>query len=204
VTGRAAALVGRVLDATYDEVAEHGLGALTVEAVAVRAGSSRATVYRHFPGGRDELLRAAYARAGEQLIQRAEAAAEGVHGWHARILSYARTMIEYSSAPRLGHFYSISGPHLMGFRAERGVGAQGYFESFRAGLATAADDGELLPGVHPTSLAILLASSLRDAAIAVAGGEVTVDEVMASVRMLIDGLTCLSRPDGRGLPRTKI
>jgi AcrR family transcriptional regulator len=49
-------LVDRVLDATYDEVAERGLGALTVEAVAVRAGSSRATVYRHFPGGRDELI----------------------------------------------------------------------------------------------------------------------------------------------------
>lgn len=56
MTGRAAELVGRVLDATYAEVAEHGLGALTVEAVAVRAGSSRATVYRHFPGGRDELV----------------------------------------------------------------------------------------------------------------------------------------------------
>lgn len=56
MTGQAAALVGRVLDATYAEVAEHGLGALTVEGVAVRAGSSRATVYRHFPGGRDELV----------------------------------------------------------------------------------------------------------------------------------------------------
>src|SRR5690606_1507939 len=47
---------GRVLDATYAEVAERGLAGLTVEAVAVRAGSSRATVYRHFPGARDELV----------------------------------------------------------------------------------------------------------------------------------------------------
>lgn len=51
-----AALTDRVLDATFDEVAEHGLSALTVESVAIRAGSSRATVYRHFPGGRDELV----------------------------------------------------------------------------------------------------------------------------------------------------
>lgn len=51
-----AALDERVLDATFAEVAEHGLAALTVEAVAVRAGSSRATLYRHFPGGRDELV----------------------------------------------------------------------------------------------------------------------------------------------------
>lgn len=46
----------RVLDATFAEVAERGLRALTVEAVAVRAGTSRATLYRHFPGGRDELI----------------------------------------------------------------------------------------------------------------------------------------------------
>lgn len=46
----------RVLDATFAEVAENGLGGLTVEAVAGRAGSSRATIYRHFPGGRDELV----------------------------------------------------------------------------------------------------------------------------------------------------
>ncbi len=46
----------RVLDATFAEVAENGFGRLTVEAVAVRAGSSRATIYRHFPGGRDELV----------------------------------------------------------------------------------------------------------------------------------------------------
>ncbi len=46
----------RVLDATFAEVAENGLRGLTVEAVATRAGSSRATIYRHFPGGREELV----------------------------------------------------------------------------------------------------------------------------------------------------
>lgn len=51
-----ASVAERAMDATYVEVAERGLGALTVEAVAVRAGTSRATLYRHFPGGRDELV----------------------------------------------------------------------------------------------------------------------------------------------------
>lgn len=60
------ALAGRVLDATYAEVAEHGLAALTVESVAVRAGTSRATLYRHFPGGRDELV----ARTVEREVER--------------------------------------------------------------------------------------------------------------------------------------
>jgi AcrR family transcriptional regulator len=52
----AAGVAERALDATFAEVAERGLRALTVEAVAVRAGTSRATLYRHFPGGRDELI----------------------------------------------------------------------------------------------------------------------------------------------------
>lgn len=60
------ALAERVLDATYEEVAAHGLGSLTVEAVATRAGSSRATLYRHFPGGRDELV----ARTIEREVER--------------------------------------------------------------------------------------------------------------------------------------
>jgi AcrR family transcriptional regulator len=62
----AGSLADRALDATFAEVAAHGLGALTVEAVAVRAGSSRATLYRHFPGGRDELV----ARTIRREVQR--------------------------------------------------------------------------------------------------------------------------------------
>ena len=65
---RRTALSARVLDATFAEVAEHGLAALTVEAVAVRAGSSRATLYRHFPGGRDELVARTIEREVEQFF----------------------------------------------------------------------------------------------------------------------------------------
>ena len=48
----------RLLQSTYDCVARWGLGKTTVEDAAREAGVSRATVYRYFPGGRDELLAA--------------------------------------------------------------------------------------------------------------------------------------------------
>ena len=49
----------RLLAATYACVARFGMAKTTVEDVAKEAGVARATVYRHFPGGRDELLREA-------------------------------------------------------------------------------------------------------------------------------------------------
>jgi AcrR family transcriptional regulator len=51
----------RLMQATYDCVARWGLAKTTVEDVAKQAGMSRATVYRYFPGGRDELIGAVVA-----------------------------------------------------------------------------------------------------------------------------------------------
>lgn len=47
----------RILEATYACVARHGLDRTTLEDVARECDLSRATLYRVFPGGRDDLLR---------------------------------------------------------------------------------------------------------------------------------------------------
>ena len=46
----------RIIEATYACVARRGIAKTTVEDVAKEAGLSRATVYRAFPGGRDEMV----------------------------------------------------------------------------------------------------------------------------------------------------
>jgi AcrR family transcriptional regulator len=46
----------RILEATYACVARFGVSKTTIEDAAREAGLSRATVYRYFPGGRDELV----------------------------------------------------------------------------------------------------------------------------------------------------
>src|SRR6476619_4654656 len=46
----------RLLAATYRCVERFGLAKTTVEDIAKESGVSRATIYRQFPGGRDELL----------------------------------------------------------------------------------------------------------------------------------------------------
>jgi AcrR family transcriptional regulator len=47
----------RLLASTYVCVSRYGLVKTTVDDVVKESGISRATIYRHFPGGRDELLR---------------------------------------------------------------------------------------------------------------------------------------------------
>ncbi|MDQ1519182.1 MAG: hypothetical protein QOI55_255 [Actinomycetota bacterium] len=51
----------RVLAGAYTCVTRYGLAKTTIDDVVKESGVSRATVYRHFPGGRDELLHATVA-----------------------------------------------------------------------------------------------------------------------------------------------
>jgi AcrR family transcriptional regulator len=67
----------RIVEATYACVARWGLSKTTVEDAAREAGLSRATVYRYFPGGRDELVDAV---VSWQFLQFFGRLYEEVHG----------------------------------------------------------------------------------------------------------------------------
>jgi AcrR family transcriptional regulator len=67
----------RLLEATYQCIVDKGLGATSLEDAARSAGVSRATLYRYFPGGRDELLGAVITWEMLRFFQRlAEAVAD--------------------------------------------------------------------------------------------------------------------------------
>jgi AcrR family transcriptional regulator len=51
----------RILDATVTCIGRSGMAGLTLEQVATEAGVGRATVYRYFAGGRDQLISEAIA-----------------------------------------------------------------------------------------------------------------------------------------------
>lgn len=60
----------RVLEAAYACVARFGIAKTTVEDVVKESGVSRATIYRYFGGGRDELIREVVAWEAERFMGR--------------------------------------------------------------------------------------------------------------------------------------
>jgi AcrR family transcriptional regulator len=67
----------RVLRGAFECVARYGFAKTTMEDVARAAGSSRATVYRLFPGGRDELFSAMVAWEMDRFFRDMAAAVSG-------------------------------------------------------------------------------------------------------------------------------
>jgi AcrR family transcriptional regulator len=64
----------RLLEAAYSVVARFGLAKTSVEDVARAAGVSRATVYRAFPGGKDQLIAEVVAWEARRFFERFAAA----------------------------------------------------------------------------------------------------------------------------------
>src|SRR5919199_1552499 len=60
----------RLLEATYACVARYGIAKTTVEDVARQSGLSRATLYRYFPGGKDELVNQTIAWEAARFFER--------------------------------------------------------------------------------------------------------------------------------------
>ena len=60
----------RLLAATARLVYQHGIAATGVEGIAAAAGVAKMSLYRHFPGGKDELVAAALARRSHDVIER--------------------------------------------------------------------------------------------------------------------------------------
>jgi AcrR family transcriptional regulator len=58
----------RVLQGAYDCVARRGMAKTTVDDVAAASGVSRASIYRLFPGGRDEVLRETVGREMDRFF----------------------------------------------------------------------------------------------------------------------------------------
>ena len=87
----------RILEATFACIARYGLAKTTMDDAAKEAGLSRATVYRHFPGGRDELVQEVIAWEVARFFVRLAEAVAGIRDFEqllAEGLMFAHEAVE--------------------------------------------------------------------------------------------------------------
>lgn len=177
-----------LVDAVLSVIANGGLADATIDRVTAVSGISRGTVYAHFPGGRDELLRAAYATLGHDLVARTRAAVTAAEGWRAQLAAHAQALFDLAQDSNTGHFFNVSGPTLIVEGAERGIGSGASLVMIRETLEQAQSEGQVDPTFDVDAVAALLVGSIREAAIGVAAGVREADTVYAAFVRLIDGL----------------
>ena len=124
-----AALEDALLDAAWDELAENGYAGFTIEAVAERARTSRAVLYRRWPA-KPDLVRAAVGRMG----QREHVEIPDTGSLRDDVVALLRQA--NASRARLGITLALQ---LSGYYAETGTGLADLRRDVLAGRGTAVD-----------------------------------------------------------------
>ncbi|QIM18915.1 TetR family transcriptional regulator [Leucobacter coleopterorum] len=177
-----------LVDAALVVIRDVGLADTTIERVSAVSGISRGTIYAHFPGGRDELLRAAYARLGSELAERTRAEVSAAEDWQAQLAAHAREMFRLAADPNIGHFYNVSGPTLIVSGVERGIGSGASAAMIRETLTAAQRSGQVDPAIDVAAVALLLVGALREAAAGVSAGQQDPHQAHAAFGILLRGL----------------
>lgn len=156
---------GDLVRATLDVIERAGLEGATIERITRHTGASRATLYAHFPGGRSEVVGAAYQAIADDLIAEAERDAAAHDDWVERVVASQRAMLRLARRRRLSEFYNIDGPHLFALGRRRGSGSQRTLDAIAATLRDAQEHGRVDAALDTSAIAALLVGAIRETGI---------------------------------------
>ncbi|MFT4469674.1 TetR/AcrR family transcriptional regulator [Arthrobacter sulfonylureivorans] len=165
-----------------------GEKATTIDRITARAGTSRATLYAHFPGGRADVLAEAYKRVGQDLIDAAERDAAGQDDWIEKLCAYPRAMLALAARRELGFFYNVSGPQHFGIGKRRGSASQHTLDMFVRELGHAQERGDLRADIDIEAVAGLLIGAIREAGIDAAREPATAPRNLTAFRQLLQAV----------------
>jgi AcrR family transcriptional regulator len=178
-----------LLEAALDTFSEVGFGLATVEAIAARAGASKGTVYAHFPDGRDGLFRELYENLSNRTVERAQALREQANDLLSQIRALAQALLEVSSEPQVGLFFSIQGPALsQALEPVTGRASGAFAAMLTQDLKSAGERGDLSTTGDAETLSALLVGAMRAAGIIVAEQPERIAELTDSIEDLARGL----------------
>lgn len=178
-----------LLDSALEVFAESGYGSASVEAIAVRAGVSKVTLYTYFPQGREELFRELYGEVNQEVVERASAiyAEDGDH--RGRILAMAEALMDIGQRPLIGRLYSIDDPALdEALDPVRGHASRMCAELIAADLAAAQQAGVVKAQSSPAAMAELLVGAMRTALSDVVRDQVEPADLLAAMAALVRSL----------------
>jgi AcrR family transcriptional regulator len=141
----------RIFEATYACIARYGIGKTSVEDAARQARLSRATVYRYFPGGKDELIRETIAWEVARFFRRLADALAGIDdlpGLLEEALVFAHRAVEEHAV--LQRVLATEPDRLL---PELTVEANRVLSLIRAFLLPYLEREQLRAGVEPTAAA---------------------------------------------------
>lgn len=174
---------------------ERGARATSIDDVLRHSGAPRGSVYHHFPGGRDELLREATRYAGEVVGHRLAAVSAGdpLAAFDAFLDGYRKALLASGFRPGC----PVLAVAIEAREDDGGVQAEAgeVFRGWTAALAAAfADDG--IPADRAEQLAVL-AIAAAEGAIALSRAQRDVaplDRVRAELRALLERERGAPRP----------
>jgi AcrR family transcriptional regulator len=152
----------RLLTSTFTCVSRYGLAKTTVEDVVKDSGVSRATIYRHFPGGREELLRETVGwEIGRYFIRLADhvaGAPDLAHLLEDGLVFARRSLLEHELLQKI----LVTEPErLLGLLSTEATKTLPFIADFlRPSLTREQEAGRLLPGVDLDAAADYLARSV--------------------------------------------
>lgn len=174
--------------ATIDVIELAGLEGATIDRIIRRAGTSRATLYAHFPSGRSELLGEAYRVVGDDLVADAGARAASGHGWIDRVDAYHAAMLRLATRRELSVFYNVSGPQHFGIGKRRGSGSQQSLDAIARELASAQAAEAIGAELDVQGIAALLVGAIREAGIDATRSPASATHHERAFRQLLEAL----------------
>ncbi len=174
----------RILGAAVAEAGEVGLGRLSVEEVARRAGVGRATVYRHFPGGKEQLTSEAVTWEVANYFLVLDGLLEGVADLPTRlergIIEGRRLMAEHAVLQKV---VDTEPERLLPHLSQSAPLVQAAVRDHLRPFLEAAD---LVPGTDPDDAAAFLARNVLS--LLMAAGSWDLDDPAAVRRLVHDNL----------------
>lgn len=179
---------GDILDTAAELLGSEGYAATALEVLSQRSGVSRGTIYSHFPGGREEIVREVYLRIADGVYVRGISLRDALTHPGERITALAFALVEATKEPA-GRFYGVMGPDLVSaLSGVLGSTSRSFEELIAQDLKHAQADGTLAQDAPTEVLAATITGAIRAAGATAASKPENAEQAVEAVRLLIDGL----------------